>query len=75
MPSPYFLNFPSPVIVQGGDGELAWEKRVIVSYDEAFRRELLAFYDNVKNEKKPLSSVDDALKHARFIQKMIDAAV
>ena len=75
LPSPYLHSFPSPVIVQGHEGELAWEKRVIVSYDEAFRRELLAFYDNVQNGKKPLSSVDDALKHARFIQKMIDAAV
>ncbi|MEP6987601.1 MAG: Gfo/Idh/MocA family oxidoreductase, partial [Chloroflexota bacterium] len=24
LPSPYFLNFPSPVIVQGHDGETAW---------------------------------------------------
>lgn len=74
LPSPYLHSFPSPVIIQGHDGELAWEKRVIVSHDEAFRRELLAFYDNVRKGTKPLSSVDDALKHARFIQKMIDAA-
>lgn len=74
LPSPYLSHFPSPVTVQGGDGELAWEKRVVVSYDEAFRRELLAFYDNVQRGTKPLSSVDDALKHARFMQEMIDKA-
>ncbi len=74
LPSPYLNNFPSPVIVQGGDGELAWEKRVIVSYDEAFRRELLAFYDNVQEHKQPISSVADALAHTRFMQQMIDAA-
>jgi len=74
LPSPYLHSFPSPVTVQGGDGELAWEKKVIVSYDEAFRRELLAFYDNVQGNKKPISSVEDALKHARFIQQMIDKA-
>ena len=74
LPSPYFANFPSPVVVQGGDGELAWEKRVIVSYDEAFRRELIAFYENVQQNKKPLSSVDDALEHAKFMQQIIDAA-
>ncbi len=75
LPSPYLHSFPSPVIVQGGDGELAWEKRVIVSYDEAFRRELLAFYDNVMEIKQPISSVEDALEHALFIQQLIDAAV
>ncbi len=74
LPSPYFRNFPSPVTIQGGEGELAWEKRIIISYEEAFRSELLAFYDNVHNQRKPLSSVDDALLHSRFIQQVIDAA-
>jgi len=72
-PSPYFRNFPSPVIVQGGEGELAWEKRVTVSYEEAFRNELLAFHDNVRQNTTPVSSVEDALKHTRFIQQLIDA--
>lgn len=71
-PSPYFRNFPSPVTVQGGEGELAWEKRIIVSYEEAFENELLAFYDNVQNQTMPISSALDALKHARFIQDVID---
>ena len=75
LPSPYFRNFPSPVIIQGHDGELAWEKRVVVNYEEAFRNELLAFYDNVRNQRQPQTSVQDALKHARFIQQMIDAAL
>lgn len=72
-PSPYFRNFPTPVIIQGGEGELAWEKRVIVSYDEAFRNEMLAFYDNVRSNTQPISSVSDAVKHSRFIQQLIDA--
>lgn len=72
-PSPYFRNFPSPVMVQGGEGELAWEKRVTVSYEEAFRNEMLAFYDNVRQNKTPVSSVSDALTHTRFIQQLIDA--
>lgn len=73
LPSPYFRNFPSPVTVQGHDEELAWEKRIIVNYEEAFRDELLAFYDNVRDQRQPRTSVQDALKHARFIQQMIDA--
>ena len=73
-PSPYFRNFPSPVIVQGGEGELSWEKKVIVSYDEAFRNEMLAFYENVQKQTTPISSVAAALQHARFVQQLIDAA-
>ncbi len=73
LPSPYFKNFPSPVIVQGYEGELAWEKRVIVNYEEAFRNELLAFYDNVQVNRKPVyGSIEDAVQHARFIQQLID---
>ena len=73
LPSPYFKNFPSPVVIQGGDGELSWEKRVTVSHGEAFENELLAFYDNIRENKTPFSSIDDAVKHARFTKKMVDA--
>lgn len=53
--------------------ELAWEKKVTVSYDEAFRNELLAFYDNVRNNRQPQTTVAEAVQHAEFIQKIIDA--
>ncbi len=74
LPSPYLKNFPSPVIVQGGRGELFWEKKVIVSYEEAFRNELLAFYQNVRQRRQPETSVFEAVQHAEVIQKIIDAA-
>jgi hypothetical protein len=61
------------VILQGGEDGQSWEKRITVSYEEAFRNELLAFYDNVQNTKTPISSVQDAVKHARFIQNLIEA--
>ena len=73
-PSPYFRNFPSPVTIQGGDKELSWKKVVTVSHAEAFENELLAFYDNVMQRRQPqLSSIEDALKHARFQKALIDA--
>jgi hypothetical protein len=74
LPSPYFFNFPSPVIIQGGEGELAWEKKIIVSYDEAFREELLAFHENIRRDRTPATTVFDAVKHSRFIQEAIDKA-
>jgi predicted dehydrogenase len=72
-PSPYFLHFPSPVIIQGCQEELTWEKKVIVSYEEAFRNELRAFYDNVQNNKEPKTTVHDALKHTRFVYQVLAA--
>ena len=72
-PSPYFLHFPSPVIVQGGDGELAWEKRIVVSHEEAFHRELLAFHDNLARRRRPRTGVAEAVEHMRFLQQIVDA--
>ena len=72
-PSPYFRNFPSPVVIQGGSGEMSWEKRVTVSLEEAFERELLAFHENVTTGKTPRSSLADALRHMRLIQQITDA--
>jgi len=74
-PAPYFLNSPSPIVVQGGEGELSWEKKILVSYDEAYRRELREFHRCVLERKQPLANVEDALKHTRFIQQVIDHTV
>lgn len=74
-PSPYFRNFPTPITVQGHEGETAWEKRIIVNYEEAFRNELLAFHDNVLAGRQPQTGLDEALAHARFIQRMIEKSL
>lgn len=71
-PAPYFLHFPSPIIVQGCEGELTWEKKIIVSYEEAYRRELREFHERVQDRGQPLANADEALRHTRFIQEVID---
>lgn len=73
-PSPYLKNFPTPVVVQGHDEETAWEKRIIVNYDEAFRNEMLAFHSNIVERTRPETGIEEAVAHAHFIQQMIDAA-
>lgn len=72
-PGPYYRNLPTPVVVQGGDGELAWEKRVTVSYREAFHNELLAFARAVRTGERAPGSVDDAVRHAQFIEDILRA--
>ncbi len=61
--------------MQGHDGETAWEKRIIVNYEEAFLKELLAFHDNVLAGRQPETGIAEALAHARFIERMIGQAV
>lgn len=72
-PSPYLRNHPSPVTVHGGNGELAWEKHINVSFSEAFANQLLDFYNNVQQKKTPLASLPKAVMHMRFIQQWIEA--
>jgi predicted dehydrogenase len=73
MPSAYLLNFPSPLTVTRSDGDRTWETRTVVSYEEAYRRELRDFHRCVVERRQPLAGVEDAVRHARFIQEVIDA--
>ena len=52
-PSPYFRNMPTPIIVEGMEGEANWTKAVTVSYEEAFKQELRHFYDCVTGRITP----------------------
>lgn len=72
-PSPYLRHFPSPVVFQGMEGGAAYEKRVLASYDEAFRRELAAFYDNIVEDRQPLTSAADARRDIQLLQQILAA--
>jgi hypothetical protein len=51
----------------------SFEKRVIASYDEAFRRELVAFHDNIVNNRHPLTDAADARCDIRLLQQIFAA--
>ena len=72
-PSPYLRHFPTPVVFEGMDGSASFEKRVIASYDEAFRRELEAFYHCVVEDQPPLTGVADARRDIQLLQQMFAA--
>jgi hypothetical protein len=72
-PAPYYLSMPSPVILEGCDGEMTWEKKIIVSHDEAYRQELRDFQARVLDRRQPLANVEAAREHARFIHDVIQA--
>jgi len=52
-PSPYLRNAPTYVDVEKTEGEELQETRLTVSYEEAFRRELVEFADCVRTGRTP----------------------
>jgi predicted dehydrogenase len=72
-PSPYLKHFPTPIVFEGMENGAAYEKRVLVSYDEAFRRELIAFYENITEGRQPLTSAADAREDIRVLQQIFAA--
>jgi predicted dehydrogenase len=56
-PSPFLKNAPTKVKHIEMKGEIIQEKEMIASFEEAFKRELLHFYDCVVNDKKPQTDV------------------
>lgn len=72
-PSPYLRNFPTPVIVESMKDGAAVEEKVIVSYDEAFEQELLAFYECVVSNHAPLTDLADARRDIVLLQQILAA--
>ena len=54
-PSPYLRNEPILVDLQEMDGEELRLTRVITSYEEAFKLELLELYDCITQGRRPLT--------------------
>jgi predicted dehydrogenase len=64
LPSPYLRNMPSELTVEGGEPGSAhsWSRVESVSYDEAFKRELVELYSAITNDRPPLTSGEDGLR-------------
>jgi predicted dehydrogenase len=63
LPSPFLRSMPSRLIVEGGEPGSAhsWERDEIVSYDEAFKRELREFADCIATGRRPRTSGHDGM--------------
>lgn len=78
-PSPFLRNFPTRVLVEGTEPlpdrpeSAAWEKEVTVSYHEAFKEELLHFYDCVVNDRRPLTDLADSRADLALIHQLARA--
>lgn len=73
-PSPYLRNAPTPLTVErpGRDGALVVEQHT-VSYEEAFRDELLHFHECVVSGREPRTGGAEAVGDARWIEAIARA--
>jgi predicted dehydrogenase len=74
-PSPFLRNMPTELVLEGGSMETsrAWRTAERVSYDSAFKRELLEFYDCITKDRAPRTTADDAVRDVAMCQAIIAA--
>ncbi len=72
-PSPYLRHFPTPLLHQYMKEGTAVENRIIVSYEEAFEQELLAFHDCIVNDRQPITDAADARADIAVLQRILSA--
>ncbi len=75
LPSPFLRNAPSRLLVEGGETGTAssWEREEVLSYDEAFKRELREFADCVRTSREPRTSGADGLADLRLCEAVARA--
>jgi predicted dehydrogenase len=75
LPSPFLRSAPSRLSVEGGQTGTAhsWECDEVVSYDEAFKRELREFADCVRTGREPRTSGADGLADLRLCEAVARA--
>ena len=66
-PHPYIRNCPTIIkIIENKDGRIE-EREVSVAFDEAFRNELLNFYQCVIENKQPETNIEEGKKDIRLL--------
>lgn len=72
-PSPFIKNAPTYVSVLGMEGTVLTDKKVLASYEESFKKELEHFYRCIVNNKKPLTTGEEAKRDIALLIKIIEA--
>ncbi len=74
-PSPFLRSEPTLLEIEGGDSGTArsWRTEETVSYESAFKRELVAFHDCVVNRTEPVTSGLDGLRDIALCRAIIES--
>jgi len=72
-PSPFLRNMPTELVLEGGntDTSRAWRTAERISYESAFKRELLEFYDCVTTNRAPRTTAEEAVRDVALCQAII----
>ncbi len=75
LPSPFLRSMPSRLLVEGGDPGTAhsWIREEVVSYEEAFKRELIEFSDCIITGRDPRTNGEDGLRDVRLAEAIAAA--
>lgn len=70
LPSPFLRNMPSRLLVEGGESGTShsWEREELVSFEEAFKCELIAFHASIASGIDPPTSGIDGLNDIRLCE-------
>lgn len=76
-PSPLLRSEPTALVLEGGEpgGVASWRTERTVSYEEAFKRELIAFAAAVREGRPPVADGRDALRDIALCQAIVRAHV
>jgi predicted dehydrogenase len=74
-PSPFLRSEPTRLVLEGGELGTAssWRTVKTVSYDEAFKRELVEFHDAVSEGRPPRTDGEDGLRDVLLCQAIARA--
>jgi predicted dehydrogenase len=75
LPSPFLRSMPSKLLVQGGKPGTpeSWEREEIVSFEEAFKRELVEFADCIATSRQARTPGTDGLADLRLCEAIAGA--
>ncbi|HEX3630665.1 MAG TPA: Gfo/Idh/MocA family oxidoreductase [Candidatus Dormibacteraeota bacterium] len=75
-PSPFLRNEPTGLVLEAGNEQSpeAWQTVETVSYEGAFKRELLEFHACITGDREPRTTASEAVLDVAFCQAVIRAA-
>jgi predicted dehydrogenase len=73
-PFPYLKNEATMIHMNEMEGDASVTKRVLVSYDEAFKREWRHFYDCITQDKEPITNGEKGRRDIAFLIDLIKTA-
>lgn len=75
LPSPFLRNMPSDLTVEGGriDSAHSWSRAEVVSYEEAFKRELIELHQAIREDRPARTDGHDGLADVHLCRSVAQA--